>query len=81
MVLIPLRTTETSPWFHTHWSAQSAGVRLRGAVSQTSWIAGGTFLVRSPPRSGSMITTARPLPAAYFSPSVPAWWSMSMKLY
>ncbi len=33
IVLIPLRATETSGWFHTHWSAHSARDRLVSASS------------------------------------------------
>ncbi len=76
-VLIPLRTTDTSGWFHSQCSAQAASVRFWRAVSQSSYTDWGA-LASQPPSRGSMTATASPLEAAYFSPSVPAWCSMSM---
>ena len=65
---IPERTTVTSGWFHTQRKAHSAGVLLVGASSQISFTAGGTVLVRFPPRRGSMMMTPRPFEAAYSRP-------------
>ena len=78
---IPERTTVTSGWFHIQRSAHSAGVLLIGASSQISLLAGGTVLVRFPPRRGSMMMTPSPFEAAYFRPAVPAWFFSSRKLY
>jgi hypothetical protein len=77
IALMPLSTTETSGWFHSHCNAQSAGERFVGALSHSAWTGWGGFTNR-PPSSGSMITTAIPLVAAYCKPFVPAWFSMSM---
>ncbi len=78
---MPLRARVTPGWFQTWRKAQAAGERREAARSQSFWMAGGILLVRLPPRSGSMTTTPRPLPAAYSRPSRPAWYCSSMKLY
>src|SRR5512133_1900570 len=41
MRVMPLKTSETSGWFHSHCKAQSAGERLTGDWSQTACTSAG----------------------------------------
>ncbi|OQB37495.1 MAG: hypothetical protein BWY05_00776 [Euryarchaeota archaeon ADurb.Bin165] len=78
---IPERTMVTSGWSQSHLNAHSAGVLFISAWSSILFISSGRFFASFPPRSGSMINTARSFSAAYLRPSRPAWLYSSMILY
>src|SRR5208283_4756726 len=76
-LLMPLKITDTSGWFHTHCRAHSAGVLLTVELEKSAAM---SFGVRAslPHRSGSMTMIEMPFDAAYFKPAVPAWLSVSI---
>ena len=70
---MPESTQVTSLWSQSQRKPHSAGERFGSWAAKSFLASGGSALASLPPRSGSMMITAKPLPAAYFRPVRPAW--------